>query len=181
MGSLPILRARGRPFAVHAALSVFVGTVLALAPMHRSVAKADEAGTATVGDLSISAAWVRETPPGAPVAAGYLTIRNTGSAPDRLVGGSTPFAGRLSIHAMATVDGMMRMQPVPDGIVIAPGGSATLSPGGTHLMFTGLTDAPVAGGTVAVTLVFERAGTVEVTMPVAAIGAQGFAPGGHAN
>lgn len=130
------------------------------------------AGSATVGDLAIAAAWVRGTPPGAPVAAGYLTITNRGTASDRLVGGAAPFARRVEVHEMSVADGMMQMRPVADGLEIAPGTTATLSPGGTHVMFIGVTAPPRPGDTVPVTLRFRTAGEVTVAMPVSAVGAQ---------
>ena len=42
-----------------------------------------------VGSLKISAPWARATPKGASVGGGYMKITNTGTVPDRLVGGST--------------------------------------------------------------------------------------------
>ena len=39
----------------------------------------------TIGDLTITQAWSRATPPGAATAAGYLTITNHGTTNDRLV------------------------------------------------------------------------------------------------
>jgi copper(I)-binding protein len=41
-----------------------------------------------VGDLVITQAWSRATPGGAKIGGGYLTIENTGTTPDRLMGGS---------------------------------------------------------------------------------------------
>ena len=44
----------------------------------------------TVGKLVIHDPWARATPKGAPVAGGFMRIENTGTVPDRLVGGSLP-------------------------------------------------------------------------------------------
>lgn len=131
------------------------------------------AGTARGGDLVIEAGWTREPPPGASVGAGYMAITNTGPRADTLIGGSVAFAERLELHEMAVVDGVMRMAPLADGLVVPPGETVTLRPGGDHVMFMGLTDPPVAGDAVEVTLRFAVAGDVEITLPVAPVGAQG--------
>lgn len=131
-------------------------------------------GHATSGDIVVEAAWLRGTPPRAPVAAGYLVVTNRGDAADRLVGGSAPFAGRVEIHEMAMQDGMMRMAEIEGGLVIAPGTTEVLEPGGNHVMFMDLSDAPAPGETIPVTLEFAEAGSMTVDMPVSAIGASSF-------
>jgi copper(I)-binding protein len=65
------------------------------------------------GELSIDRPWMRATPAGAKVAAGYMTIMNKGAAPDRLIGASTSAAGRVEVHEMAMKDAEMTMRPVP--------------------------------------------------------------------
>ena len=50
-----------------------------------------------------------------------MTITNTGSEPDRLIGGATPVAGRFEIHEMKMDNGVMKMRPVEGGIEIKPG------------------------------------------------------------
>jgi uncharacterized protein YcnI len=137
-------------------------------------------GTASVGPIRIAAAWTRATPPGADVAAGYMTITNTGSEPDTLLGGTAGFAREVAVHSMTVEDGVMRMSEIPGGLVVAPGATVTLTPGGDHVMFMGLSEAPKAGGAVRVTLRFERAGDVTVDFPVAPLGAT-TAPAGHAH
>ena len=129
------------------------------------------------GDLRIEDAWTRQPPPGARAGGGYLRITNRGTRPDRLVEGTAPFADAIEIHSMSVVDGIMRMAEIEGGLVIAPGETAELMPGGNHVMMIGLAPDALREGTAAtVRLRFERAGEVEVTMPVAPIGARG--PGG---
>ncbi|MBR0854206.1 copper chaperone PCu(A)C [Bradyrhizobium liaoningense] len=124
------------------------------------------------GDLVITRAWSRATPGGAKVAGGYLTIENKGRRPERLKTASTAHALRTEIHEMAISAGVMTMRALNDGLVIAPGQSVTLAPGGGHLMFIGL-DAPLrVGEQVPVTLSFEHAGDVKVALDVQPIGAQ---------
>src|SRR5262245_53485907 len=74
-----------------------------------------------LGALEIKQPWARATPKGAPVGGGYVTITNTGTTPDRLTGGSLIAAGRMEIHEMATVDGVMKMRPLAAGLEIKPG------------------------------------------------------------
>jgi copper(I)-binding protein len=86
-----------------------------------------------------------------------------------LIGGSLSI-GRLEIHEMSMDRGVMKMRARPQGIAIAPGATVTLEPGGYHLMFQNLTRPLVKGERVKGTLVFEKAGTIEVEYEVRAIG-----------
>jgi hypothetical protein len=135
--------------------------------------------TVKVGTLTIEAPWTRATPQGARVAGGYMRITNTGSAPDRLTGGSFPLAGRFEVHEMATTNGVMTMRELARGLEIAPGQTVELRPGGFHVMFMELREPVREGRPLKGTLVFEKAGTVEIEYRVAPVGARG--PGGHAH
>jgi periplasmic copper chaperone A len=129
------------------------------------------------GDLVISQPWTRATPSGAKVAGAYLTIENKGSSPDRLVGGSSEIAGKVQLHEMATESGVMKMRPLEQGLVIDPGKVVKLAPGGYHLMLFDLNRPVKQGEKVPVTLEFEKAGKVSLSLDVQGIGAQ--APGEH--
>lgn len=129
------------------------------------------------GNLVISQALSRATPGGAKVAGGYLTIENRGTAPDRLLSGSTGLAKKLEIHEMAVNDGVMTMRPVVDGLIIAPGSNLKFAPGAYHLMFVDLNAPLRQGEQVPVTLTFERAGAIKAMFDVQAVGAQAPAPG----
>ena len=141
-----------------------------------SLVMASAASTAAqdfkAGDLSIDHPWSRATPTGAKVAAGYMTIMNKGATPDRLVGGSSSVASRIELHEMAMKDGVATMRPVSGGLLIEPGKSVTLAPGGYHIMFTDLKKPLKQGDKFAATLEFEKAGKVDVTFDVQAVGAQ---------
>jgi periplasmic copper chaperone A len=130
------------------------------------------AGDVTAGSLKLSAAWARATPKGAPVGGGYLTITNNGTAPDRLIGGSSDTATRFEIHNMSMDHGVMKMRPVEAGIEIKPGQTVELKPGGYHVMFVGLKKPFEQGDHVKATLKFEKAGDVTVDFAVEGIGAQ---------
>src|SRR5689334_18789590 len=90
------------------------------------------------GDLLITQAWSRQTPSGAKVAGGYLTVENKGTTADRLISGSGDVAGRIEIHEMAMDGGVMTMRPIEKGLVIDPGKTVKLAPGGNHLMLMDL-------------------------------------------
>ena len=123
------------------------------------------------GSIEIKHPWARATPKGAAVAGGYLTIVNTGAAADRLVGGSSPAAGKFEIHEMKMEQGVMKMRPLDQGLEIKPGATVELKPGSYHLMFLQLKAPFEQGQRVKGTLVFEKAGTVEVEYAVEAVGA----------
>jgi periplasmic copper chaperone A len=135
------------------------------------------AQTIKVGDLQIENAWSRATPAGAKVGAGYLVIKNTGTSPDRLVGGSTAAAANVEIHETTMRDDVATMQPMSSGLPIEPGKTVTLAPGGYHLMFVDLKSPLKQGQKVTATLDFEKAGKVDVTFDVQAVGAKSPMPG----
>jgi copper(I)-binding protein len=125
------------------------------------------------GELVIEDAWSRATPAGANVGAGYLVIKNNGTAADRLVGGATDAARALEFHKMTMQDGMMTMEHIADGLLIEPGKSIAFTPGGYHIMFVDLHAPLKQGDKLQATLQFEKAGKVEVTFRVQSVGWRG--------
>src|SRR5258707_7833055 len=125
------------------------------------------------GDLVITQAWSRATPGGAKIGGGYLTIENKGSAPDRLIGGSGDIAGKIEVHEMSMNDGVMTMRPLDKGLTIEPGKIVKLAPGGFHLMLFDLKAPLKQGDKVPITLEFEKAGKVTLSLDVQSLGAQG--------
>jgi copper(I)-binding protein len=120
-----------------------------------------------VGPLHIGHPWLRVTPPGAPTAAGYLTITNHGHVADHLLGGDAPGLGPIEIHVMSMTGQVMRMRPIPGGMEIKPGQTIALTPGGDHhLMLIGPKRTLKAGDQAPAALRFEKAGTVKVTFVV---------------
>jgi copper(I)-binding protein len=150
-----------------------------LAAATLALAAAVSAASAQPGDIAVSQAWTRAVGATAPTAAGYMTLRNRGAAPDRLVGAETPAARSVEIHEQRMEDGVMRMRPMPGGIALPPGETVTLGPSGTHLMLVGPTRALTRGERVPLTLRFERAGEVQVELSVEAAGARQPAHAGH--
>jgi copper(I)-binding protein len=141
-----------------------------LASLLGAPARAEEV---KAGDLVISQAWSRATPGGAKVAGGYLTIENKGSTPDRLIGGSADDADKVQVHEMTMNNGVMTMRPVDQGLTIEAGKTVKLAPGGYHLMMSDLKNPLKQGDKVPVTLEFEKAGKVKLSLDVQGVGAQG--------
>lgn len=118
-----------------------------------------------VGDIRIEHPWSRALPEVAPNGAAYMTLSNRGAVADRLMSGSSPIAKRVGLHRHTMEGGVMRMRPV-EAIEVAPGQPTLLQPGGLHIMLMGLKEPLVKGKTFPLTLKFERAGSIEVLVPV---------------
>jgi copper(I)-binding protein len=159
--------------AITALLAVAAALCAAL-PSSPAVA----AGDYDVGAIHISQPWSRATPKGAASGAGYMTLTNKGTAPDRVSCVSADASAQCQIHSMTMEGGVMKMRPVEGGLEIKPGDSVTLKPGGNHMMFLSLKHPLEQGATVKATLKFDHAGTIDVEYPVLAIGAP--APGASA-
>jgi periplasmic copper chaperone A len=125
----------------------------------------------TLGSLKIGNPWARATPPTAPSGGGFLTVTNTGTAADRLVSATSPAAGQVQIHEMKMDGTIMRMRELENGLEIPPGATVALAPGGLHLMMMGLKGPLKEATRVPVTLVFEKAGKIDVELSVMALGA----------
>jgi hypothetical protein len=123
------------------------------------------------GSIEISTPWSRATPKGAQTAIGYMTIKNNGTTPDRLTGGSIDVADRFQLHAMTMENGIAKMRELND-IEIKPGQTIEFKPGGSHVMFVNLKRPLSKGEHISGTLIFERAGKVSVEYSVESIGVQ---------
>lgn len=128
------------------------------------------------GDIVISQPWSRATPTGAKVGAGYLVIKNRGTIPDRLLGGSVEVATGFEMHDVVLEGGVMKMRQLMD-IELPPGSSIEAKPGGRHIMFVGLLHPLAAGEKVRGVLQFEHAGEIKVEFEIIGMGAP--PPGGH--
>ena len=124
-----------------------------------------------VGSLEIMGPWSRATPKGASTAIGYMTIRNNGTTPDRLIGGSVDFASGFQLHSMTMENDVSKMRELKS-VDIGPGQTIEFKPGGSHVMFVGVKHPLSQGEHVKGTLIFEHAGTVQIEYDVQGIGAQ---------
>jgi periplasmic copper chaperone A len=123
--------------------------------------------------------WTRATAPGAAVGVGYLSITNNGKEPDKLTGGTFEGAGAFEIHEMKMDGAKMMMRQLKDGIEIKPGETVKFTPGGYHLMFTGLKTTIAMGPNIKGSLTFEKAGSIDVSYKVESIGAMSSSDAGH--
>lgn len=130
-------------------------------PIGLAVAALAAACTPGQPSISVEQPQVRASLGNAPTAAAYLTIRNGGGAPDRLVGAECACAAMVMAHETVTTDGVARMEHEP-AVDVPARGAAGFQPGGLHLMMTGL-KAPIrAGDKVTITLRFETSGPMPV-------------------
>lgn len=120
------------------------------------------------GDLELTAAFTKAMLPGQPVGGGFVTVENKGSADDKLIGATSEQAGEVQLHEMSMEGDVMKMRQLTDGIAIPAGSKVELVPGGLHLMFYKVSAPFAVGQTVKVTLQFEKAGNVDVVLPVVA-------------
>lgn len=123
----------------------------------------------STGPVQIRHAYARATVPNQPTGAAYVTFENTGKSADRLVSLSSPVARQVEMHTMTMDGNMMKMRQV-EAIELKPAGSVTMKPGdGYHLMLTGLKKPLKTGESFPMTLRFEKAGRVRITVAVEAV------------
>ena len=121
--------------------------------------------------IQVEQPWARATPAGASTGAVYLTITNKSHDADRLLSASSDVADKLQFHEMKVVNGIMEMREITGGLPVAANGSVVLKPGGYHVMLIGLKKPLKADETIPLTLDFEKAGKISLTVPVRATGA----------
>jgi copper(I)-binding protein len=166
--SLATARSSAQGFILVAIVSLAYGTI----PAH--------AAEYDVGSIHIAQPWSRATPKGATAGAGYMTITNKGTTPDKVSCISDDASAKCEIHSMTMEGGVMKMRPVEGGLEIKPGETVTLAPSGFHVMFSALKHPLEQGKTVKATLKFDKAGSIDVEYPILAVGATapGTASGG---
>jgi copper(I)-binding protein len=145
------------PKSIHSLRGAILGAVATLAL----------AGSVLAGDIKINDAYARSSGAKAKSGAIFMEIMNTGTNDDQLVGVRTTAAKKAELHTHIEDDnGIMKMREVEGGFAIPAGGMHMLARGGDHVMLMGLTGSMVQGDTVELTLEFEQAGEITVTVPV---------------
>lgn len=134
------------------------------------------AASAQSGQVTVENPFARPSAGTAGAGAAYMIIHNPGPA-DRLLSAATPAAGRAELHDHIREGDVMKMRRV-DSIPVPARGAAELKPGGLHVMLMGLAQPLKTGDTFALTLTFEKAGTVTVQVPVKEMGAGAPMPHG---
>ena len=123
--------------------------------------------TAAQAEIMVKDPYARVSTANAASGAAFMGLMNTGPEDDRLIAVRSDVAERVELHThLQDANGVMRMVEVEDGFVVPAGGMAMLQRGGDHVMFLGLTRPLAHGDSVDVTLVFEKAGEIAVTIPV---------------
>jgi periplasmic copper chaperone A len=128
--------------------------------------------------LKIDHPFARATPPGAKTGGVFVSVENTGTEPDRLLGVSSPVAGVAELHQMSVDAGVMKMRGVA-ALEVRPGETLQLKPGGYHVMLSELRQPLKVGDRFPMTLKFQNAGAVEVSVWVEAMGARAGAAHGR--
>lgn len=117
--------------------------------------------------IEIRDPYARAASPTAMAGAAFMTIVNTTAEDDRLIAAATDAAQRVELHThIEDAEGVMRMVEVKDGFEIPAGGETVLQRGGMHVMMMGLTRPFVQGEAIDLTLTFEKAGEVTLTVPI---------------
>lgn len=129
------------------------------------------------GEIEVTASFARASAGPARNGAVYFVVENRAGHPDRLIGARAEISTKAELHTHLHEGGVMKMRPV-EAIEVPAHGSVQLKPGGDHVMLTGLSTPLVEGQSFSLTLVFEKAGEVEVTVTIGGVGAM-HAPAGH--
>lgn len=119
-----------------------------------------------IGSIEVSNPWAPATGSTLTNAAVYLSLIDVGTKSDELVGASSAVAQKTELHVFDVENGVYGMHKV-GGIEVTPGGAATvLRPGGAHIMLESLKRPLRAGTTFPLTLIFQRAGQLQVEVRV---------------
>jgi copper(I)-binding protein len=151
----------------------FVPAATVLAVMLTAAAAQD----VTSKGITVSQPWARATPGGATVGGAFLEIKAAPGVADRLVAVKSPVAGAAELHNHIMEGGVAKMRRVDD-IKVPAGGSVSLKPGGYHVMLIDLKQPLKEGDSVPLTLVFDKAGKLDVDVMVEEAEAQAPASGG---
>ena len=119
-----------------------------------------------IGDLTISHPWSRKSPMGADVSAGFMKITNAGAADDKLLSATAEIAPMVQLHDMKMDGDVMKMFEVEGGIPIPAGATVELKPKSLHIMFMQMPKQPDVNTSFKGTLVFEKAGKVDIEYEV---------------
>ncbi|MBJ6139004.1 copper chaperone PCu(A)C [Marinobacter litoralis] len=133
------------------------------------------------GAIEVQNAWSRPTPPGTPMGVGYMTITNHGADDVLLIAAESPRAGHVSIHETSMHEGMMRMQPLANGLTIPAGKSMELKPHSYHLMLEQLEQPLIEGEKIPVKLDFDGGEDITVKLVVQPLGGTAMDHGDHAD
>jgi copper(I)-binding protein len=122
--------------------------------------------TPEAGKLSVIDVRARPAPLEGGNGAAFLTVLNGLDVPVRLSSAAGDVAATIELHETTNVDGVMKMEPHPEGFEVPAGGVLMLQPGGKHVMLLGLVKPLATGDSFDLTLNFEGSDAVTVSVPV---------------
>ena len=105
--------------------------------------------------LIISDAWVRATPPGKMMTAGYASLENVSKEIITITGVSAEAAGHTSLHETRIERDRSTMRPVAR-LSIEAGERVSLKPGGLHIMLMKLSEPLTDGQSIDICLELEN-------------------------
>ena len=105
--------------------------------------------------LIISDAWVRATPPGKMMTAGYASLENVSKDVITITGVSAEVAGHTSLHETRIERDRSTMRPVAQ-LSIKAGERVSLKPGGLHIMLMKLSEPLTDGQSIDICLELEN-------------------------
>lgn len=126
--------------------------------------------------ISITDSWARVTLGNIANSAAYFSIDNSGKSDDRLIEARGEISKKIELHTHIRDGDVMRMRRLDTGVAVPAGKSVAFAPGGHHIMLIGVNSPLKEGNTIALTLVFEKAGAIVVNVPV-----KRSAPSGHSD
>lgn len=120
------------------------------------------------GTLKIEHPWVRVTIPDRP-GGGYMKVYNMGDQADKILSATSAMAERVELHTVTMKDGIMRMRRV-EHVEVPAKGHVEFKPGGFHLMIFGILPALKEGDKLPLSLVFEKAGSINLEAEIKSAG-----------
>lgn len=148
----------------------YIGSLTSILPLILLLGGQAYAQISSQNTMMVERPWARATPAGAKNGAAYVTLINNGNARDSLLRATTPVAEKVQFHSASEENGVSHMREM-HAVEVAPGARVTFTPGGMHIMVMGLKQPLKEGQTFPLSLTFETAGKVDVTVPVAKVGA----------
>jgi len=106
-------------------------------------------------EITIEAPYVRAIPPGQPVSAAFMVLKNDTDSELALIKASSDIAETVELHEHVEDNGMLKMRQVPK-ISIAAKATTDLKPGGYHIMLINLKKAIKPGDIININLEFDN-------------------------
>lgn len=122
------------------------------------------------GTLAVIDVRARPAPLEGGNGATFLTVLNGLDTSVQLVSASGDVAAAIELHETVNDNGVMKMEPHPEGFEVPAGGALQLRPGGKHVMLLGLVEPLEVGDSFTLTLNFEGSAPIILTVPVMELG-----------